>query len=50
MRKKEYAEEKRYPVSEASKYSRLLTPINSLIDQLLHCVVGGYYNYHNRLR
>ena len=28
------------PISEVRKCSRLLTPVNSLIDQLHHCVVG----------
>ena len=28
------------PISEVRKYSRLLSPVNSLIDQLHHCVVG----------
>ena len=37
MRKK-VAEE--MPNSEVRKYSRLLTPDNSWIDQLHHCVVG----------
>ena len=27
-------------ISEVRKCSRLLTPVNSLIDQLHHCVVG----------
>ena len=27
-------------ISEVRKCSRLLTPVNSLIDQLRHCVVG----------
>ena len=30
------------PISEVRKCSRLLTPVNSLIDQLHHCVVGTY--------
>ena len=28
------------PISEVRKCSRLLTPVNSFIDQLHHCVVG----------
>ena len=28
------------PISEVRKCSRLLTPVNSLTDQLHHCVVG----------
>ena len=28
------------PISEVRKCCRLLTPVNSLIDQLHHCVVG----------
>ena len=31
-----------YISSEVRKYSRLLSPVNSLIDQLHHCVVGTY--------
>ena len=30
------------PISEVRKCSRLLTPINSLIDQLHYCVVGTW--------
>ena len=37
-------------ISEVRKCSRLLTPVNSFIDQLHHCVVGtcycSMYNYH----
>ena len=32
------------PISEVRKCSRLLTPVNSLIDQLHHCVVGLVVN------
>ena len=28
------------PISEVRKCSRLLSPVNNLIDQLHHCVVG----------
>ena len=38
MRNKEYAEE--MTISEVRKCSRLLTPVNSLIDQLCRCVAG----------
>ena len=38
MTNKESAEE--ISISEVSKCSRLLTLVNSLIDQLHHCVVG----------
>ena len=30
------------PISEVRKYSRLMTTFHSWIDQLHHCVVGGY--------
>ena len=29
------------PIIEVRKCSRLLTPVNSLIDQLHHCMVGA---------
>ena len=32
------------PISEVRKCSRLLTAVNSLIDQLHHCVVGTYWS------
>ena len=33
-------------ISEVRKCSGLLTPVNSWIDQLHHCVVGTCYYYY----
>ena len=30
------------PISEVRKCSRLLSPVNGLVDQLHHCVMGAY--------